>query len=134
MFPFLLRSPERPAGLRRGIRFWRVDEMQRSTSLMCDSLVAIACAILVFYALWLILRTRRRLPALQRSLTASTWSGRSIYHKNVTITHEQISASEDNIRLWNVLETPVEGWKRKGLPPFRVIPGHHGGLVSQMCR
>jgi hypothetical protein len=43
------------------------------------------------------------------------------------------SASEDNIRLWNILDAPTETWKRKGLPPFRVIPGHHGGLVSQIC-
>lgn len=44
------------------------------------------------------------------------------------------SASEDNIRLWNVHEAPDEGWRRKGLPPFRIIPGHHGGLVSQICQ
>lgn len=43
-----------------------------------------------------------------------------------------VCASEDNIRLWNVHDIPVEGWRKKGLPPFRVIPGHHGGLVSQM--
>ncbi|KAG8835289.1 Transcription factor spt8 [Serendipita sp. 399] len=43
-----------------------------------------------------------------------------------------VCASEDNIRLWNVLEPPVDTGKKKGLPPFRVIPGHHGGLVSQI--
>ncbi|CCA77986.1 hypothetical protein PIIN_00700 [Serendipita indica DSM 11827] len=43
-----------------------------------------------------------------------------------------VCASEDNIRLWNVLDAPSDGWKKKGLPPFRVIPGHHGGLVSQI--
>jgi transcriptional activator SPT8 len=49
----------------------------------------------------------------------------------IPLTHI-LSASEDNIRLWNVHDAPVEGWKKKGLPPFRVIPGHHGGLVSQI--
>ncbi|PVG02763.1 WD40 repeat-like protein [Serendipita vermifera] len=43
-----------------------------------------------------------------------------------------VCASEDNIRLWNILDAPAETWRRKGLPPFRVIPGHHGGLVSQI--
>ncbi|KAG8787382.1 Transcription factor spt8 [Serendipita sp. 397] len=43
-----------------------------------------------------------------------------------------VCASEDNIRLWNVLEPPAETGKKKGLPPFKVIPGHHGGLVSQI--
>jgi len=43
------------------------------------------------------------------------------------------SASEDNIRLWNIWETPEEKAAKRGLPPFKLIPGHHGGVVSQIC-
>ncbi|THH20705.1 hypothetical protein EW146_g734 [Bondarzewia mesenterica] len=39
-------------------------------------------------------------------------------------------ASNDNIRLWNAAEAgEVEG---KGRVQFKIIPGHHGGIVSQM--
>ncbi|OCH93418.1 WD40 repeat-like protein [Obba rivulosa] len=44
------------------------------------------------------------------------------------------SASQDNIRLWNVaeaVETDVWG-KTKGGVQFKIIPGHHGGFISQM--
>lgn len=48
------------------------------------------------------------------------------------------TASQDNIRLWNTLETveyyeAEEGIKRsRSRPPFRIIAGHHGGIVSSM--
>lgn len=42
------------------------------------------------------------------------------------------SASEDNLRLWNIWETPEEKAAKRGLPPFKLIPGHHGGVVSQI--
>ena len=45
-------------------------------------------------------------------------------------------ASNDNIRLWNANDTGFEaesaGRSRSGVP-FKIIPGHHGGIVSQMC-
>lgn len=49
-------------------------------------------------------------------------------------------ASNDNIRLWNASDTGLEaesaavgagGRSRSGVP-FKIIPGHHGGIVSQM--
>ena len=44
------------------------------------------------------------------------------------------SASSDNIRLWNASEgadSDVTGKTRSGVP-FKIIPGHHGGIISQM--
>ena len=44
------------------------------------------------------------------------------------------SASSDNIRLWNASEgadSDVSGKARSGVP-FKIIPGHHGGIISQM--
>lgn len=45
------------------------------------------------------------------------------------------SASVDNIRLWNVADAPGEDSsmaKPRGAAPFKIIPGHHGGYISQM--
>jgi len=44
------------------------------------------------------------------------------------------SASVDNIRLWNVAESPDDSMmtKPKGGIQFKIIPGHHGGYISQM--
>lgn len=51
------------------------------------------------------------------------------------------TASQDNIRLWNTYEyfhddkfaAGGEGMKKRGgLPPFKIIAGHHGGIVSSM--
>ncbi|KAI6132192.1 WD40 repeat-like protein [Pisolithus croceorrhizus] len=43
-------------------------------------------------------------------------------------------ASVDNIRLWNAAEAgETDGnVKSRGGVPFKIIPGHHGGYVSQM--
>lgn len=43
-------------------------------------------------------------------------------------------ASNDNIRLWNAAEAgETDGnVKSRGGVPFKVVPGHHGGYVSQM--
>jgi hypothetical protein len=43
------------------------------------------------------------------------------------------SASVDNIRLWNVAESAEDSWsKTKSAVQFKIIPGHHGGYISQM--
>lgn len=44
------------------------------------------------------------------------------------------SASNDNIRLWNVAEAyePDASGKVKSGVQFKIIPGHHGGIISQM--
>jgi transcriptional activator SPT8 len=42
-----------------------------------------------------------------------------------------ISASVDNIRLWNVADGEDPG-RSKGPLQFKIIPGHHGGYISQM--
>lgn len=44
------------------------------------------------------------------------------------------SASIDNIRLWNATEAgEIDGHvKSRGGVQFKIIPGHHGGYVSQM--
>ncbi|GLB34897.1 putative WD40 repeats [Lyophyllum shimeji] len=43
-------------------------------------------------------------------------------------------ASIDNLRLWNVAEAaePDSFGKTKGGVQFKIIPGHHGGYISQM--
>ncbi|KAH9484354.1 Transcription factor SPT8 [Psilocybe cubensis] len=42
-------------------------------------------------------------------------------------------ASVDNIRLWNVTDSGEDAWgKPKSGVPFKIIPGHHGGYISQM--
>lgn len=44
------------------------------------------------------------------------------------------SASSDNLRLWNVAEAnePDAFGKMKSGVQFKIIPGHHGGFISQM--
>lgn len=42
------------------------------------------------------------------------------------------SASIDNIRLWNAVEAGESDGNVKGRVQFKIIPGHHGGYVSQM--
>lgn len=44
------------------------------------------------------------------------------------------SASIDNIRLWKAAEAgEIDGnVKTRGGVQFKIIPGHHGGYVSQM--
>lgn len=43
-------------------------------------------------------------------------------------------ASIDNLRLWNVAESgePDSSGRPKSGVPFKIIPGHHGGYISQM--
>jgi hypothetical protein len=38
------------------------------------------------------------------------------------------SASQDNIRLWNITELE----SKSSLRPFQIIAGHHGGLISNI--
>lgn len=51
---------------------------------------------------------------------------------------DTISASQDNVRLWNTAdyfyETAEESMRRQKsrLPGFKIIAGHHGGTVSSM--
>ncbi|KAI8051201.1 WD40-repeat-containing domain protein [Syncephalis plumigaleata] len=40
-----------------------------------------------------------------------------------------LCASTDNIRLWD-LEAPMD--KHMVVPPYRIIPGHHGGVISHL--
>jgi hypothetical protein len=40
------------------------------------------------------------------------------------------SACSDNIRLWNAAEAGES--EVRGRMQFKIIPGHHGGMVSQM--
>lgn len=44
------------------------------------------------------------------------------------------SASNDNIRLWNVADAgePDASGRMKSGVQFKIIPGHHGGFISQM--
>ncbi|KIJ44025.1 hypothetical protein M422DRAFT_208260 [Sphaerobolus stellatus SS14] len=41
-------------------------------------------------------------------------------------------ASHDNIRLWNVAEAPDGDAGRRATPAFKIIAGHHGGIISQL--
>lgn len=58
-----------------------------------------------------------------------------LFAQYVTLTRYILSrASSDNIRLWNAsegAETDMSGKTRSGVP-FKIIPGHHGGIISQM--
>lgn len=49
-------------------------------------------------------------------------------------TNHDNSASIDNLRLWNVAEAaePDALGKTKSGVQFKIIPGHHGGYISQM--
>ncbi|CAG8473026.1 13718_t:CDS:10, partial [Racocetra persica] len=42
-----------------------------------------------------------------------------------------VCASTDNIRLWNVGNDESEAIK--SIVPFLIVPGHHGGSISQIC-
>lgn len=45
------------------------------------------------------------------------------------------SASVDNLRLWNVAESVEhDSMSRAKGVQFKIIPGHHGGYVSQMSK
>lgn len=54
--------------------------------------------------------------------------------KDVNMTGQLCSASIDNIRLWNAVEAGESDGsvKNRGGVQFKIIPGHHGGYVSQM--
>lgn len=53
---------------------------------------------------------------------------------SVVLKGGRISASVDNLRLWNVAEAsePDSFGKVKSGTQFKIIPGHHGGHISQM--
>jgi transcriptional activator SPT8 len=39
----------------------------------------------------------------------------------------------DNLRLWNVADSGEDAWRKsKSGVQFKIIPGHHGGYISQM--
>lgn len=66
------------------------------------------------------------------------WPGKSIILAmplfNVSHTFCLYSASNDNIRLWNVADAgePDASGRMKSGVQFKIIPGHHGGFISQM--
>lgn len=51
---------------------------------------------------------------------------------NGTLRRNSCSASQDNIRLWKVSEDSDMHHHRKTVP-FKIIAGHHGGVISQIC-
>ncbi|KAF8964058.1 WD40-repeat-containing domain protein [Flammula alnicola] len=60
----------------------------------------------------------------RRNGTVDVWDVRAL--KNTP-------ASVDNIRLWNVAESGEDGIsKSRSGVQFKIIPGHHGGYISQM--
>lgn len=63
-------------------------------------------------------------------------SHRALFHTSLVLLPliRSCSASVDNIRLWNVAESvEVDGIsKSKSGVQFKIIPGHHGGYISQM--
>jgi len=42
------------------------------------------------------------------------------------------SASLDNIRLWNVADAAESDGTRRTTPAFKIIAGHHGGIISEI--
>jgi len=122
----------RRAGLRQGTRYWLADAMPLLMCLTYGSLEGVLCKPPVFCVHLSTPETPKLSPVWQPFPMESIWFGKRVVPSSLQCSSYVCSASEDNIRLWNVHEAPVEGWRKKGLPPFRVIPGHHGGLVSQI--
>lgn len=74
-----------------------------------------------------------------RSLTEGTSRGGWSWSRDLQVCEvtmiQLCSASVDNIRLWNAAEAGESGdgnVKGRGGVQFKIIPGHHGGYVSQM--
>lgn len=45
------------------------------------------------------------------------------------------SASQDNLRLWNVFgldDSDTSMYRSRPSVPFKIIAGHHGGIISQI--
>lgn len=69
-----------------------------------------------------------------------------ILHAILIYTHliysNEYSASNDNIRMWNLMENETVLDKehilsnKLGVPQvsFIIIPGHHGGMISEICK
>ncbi|RXW20885.1 hypothetical protein EST38_g4958 [Candolleomyces aberdarensis] len=74
-------------------------------------------------------------PRLLKTLRNPTSSGVVSCLAPLPDCRHVVCASVDNIRLWNVADTPMEdssmARSRSGVP-FKIIPGHHGGYISQM--
>lgn len=62
------------------------------------------------------------------------WVCGRVAGRDVKMTSQLCSASIDNIRLWNAAEAGESDGnvKGRGGVQFKIIPGHHGGYVSQM--
>jgi len=74
-------------------------------------------------------------PNLLRTLRTPTESGHVSCIVALPDGRRVATASQDNIRLWNTAEYfEQDGSVRrsKSRPPFRIIAGHHGGIVSAM--
>lgn len=81
----------------------------------------------------------RPTPNLLRTLRTPTESGPVSCIVPFPDGRSVATASYDNIRLWNTAdyfdqepEDMALGRRGRGKPPFRIVAGHHGGIVSQM--
>lgn len=83
--------------------------------------------------IWDVRRASPTAPTLIKTLKTPTESGPISCLVAFPDGKHVASASNDNIRLWNTYEyfDEQQETKRKGVP-FRIIAGHHGGIVSAM--
>lgn len=83
--------------------------------------------------IWDVRRASPTAPSLIKTLKTPTESGPISCLVAFPDGKHVASASNDNIRLWNTYEyfDEQQETKRKGVP-FRIIAGHHGGIISAM--
>ncbi|KDQ11704.1 hypothetical protein BOTBODRAFT_135510 [Botryobasidium botryosum FD-172 SS1] len=71
-------------------------------------------------------------PTLLRSLRNPPSSGAVSCVASFPDGHHLACASQDNIRLWDINDAGPETGRSRAVVPFKIIAGHHGGIISQM--
>ncbi|KAL1407334.1 Transcription factor spt8 [Vanrija albida] len=85
--------------------------------------------------IWDVRKSSSKAPSLLRTLKTPADSGPVSCIVAFPDGRHIATASQDNIRLWNTVEyyQPEESIKKsRSRPPFRIIAGHHGGIISSM--
>jgi len=77
-------------------------------------------------------RTNKGTPRLLKTLRNPPSSGAVSAVVGFPDGNHIACASLDNIRLWNVADAPESDASRRTTPAFKIIAGHHGGIISQL--
>ncbi|KAF8522259.1 WD40 repeat-like protein [Hysterangium stoloniferum] len=77
-------------------------------------------------------RTNKGTPRLLKTLRNPPSSGAVSAVVGFPDGNHIACASHDNIRLWNVADAPESDASRRTTPAFKIIAGHHGGIISQL--